>query len=399
MGQNGALKFGEFLRDIRLIVTTPAHRFAVIQERGAKWGSLLLLIMPTYFAFAFAGGIYFNRDPFPGYSFLPPLFAAFLAVYLKLYLIHFVARQFQGRNQAGPGRGRFRDLMVVFGYTQVPSLAAVLLAAGLFVFIPQDIGYVIHNFRAVSVSIMAALGIALFIWHLILVVLSMRTVYAARDLKLVVSFILGSVLMVVPALSTFWIVSTPHVDFAYVQPIISGRLLRFFASDPTSNISSDTKIAVHIDKLSYRLREPERFELVAIARSRQQSRKEGSNSTMVFGGQSGFMWEEGDYAIGRLVGLPGDTIGLDRGRLNINGRVWVEPYLAPEYSSDASLSPRSLGQSEYLVLPENRRLINELKDELVVKRDAICGREIVSRWPLGWLSFRPTVFLRAHPGE
>ncbi len=399
MRQNGQLKFGEFLRDLRLIVTRPAHRFAVIQERGASWGSLLLLILPAYFAFNFAGGVYFDRDPFPGYAFLPPLVAALISVYLKLYLIHLAARLFHGGKQAGLGRGRFAGLKVVFGYTQVPSLAAILLAGVLFVLIPQDLGYVFRNFRAVSVSILAAAGIALFIWNLILVVLAMRTVYAMRDLKLLVSFILGSVLMVIPVLCTLWIVSTPHVDFAYVQPVMSTRLLRFFSSDPTSDVSSDMRIQIHVDRLCYRLREPQRFELVAFTSSRERSGENGSGRKVIVGGHSGFIWQEGNSALGRIVGLPGDTVALDRGSLIINGRIWAEPYLAPEFSSGESLASRSLGPSEYLILPDDRRLVGKMTDEFLITRDRILGREIVSRWPLGWLTFRPTVFLQAHPAE
>ncbi len=396
MRQTAKLRLGEFLGDIRLILSAPAHRFAVIQERGASWGSLLLLILPAYFAFSFAGGIYFDRDPFPGYSFLPPLLVAVASVYLKLWLIHVVARLFQGK-QTGSGRGRFCDLKVVFGYTQVPSLAAILLAVALFVLIPQDLGYLFRNFRAISVSILAALGIALFIWSLILVVLAMRTVYAMRDLRLLLAYILGSVLMVIPVLCTLWIVSTTHIEFSYVQPIVSGRLLRFFVSDPTSSISSDTRIQVHIDKLCYRLREPQRFELVAYALSGKRPRGKQYGGTVLVGSESGFTWEEGDYALGRIVGLPGDTVALDRGSLSLNGTVWAEPYLDPQYCSDESLPPKTLSASEYFILPENRQLIPMLADELVVKRDRILGREIVSRWPVGWLNFRSTIFLQPHP--
>jgi hypothetical protein len=367
----------------------------VIRERGASWGSLLLLIAPVYLGLSYVGGVYFARDPFPGYSFIPPMIAAVAVIYLKLYLIHISARILQGRRRTEPGQGAFSDLKVVFGYTGVPSILAISLASALFLLIPEEMGYAVRNFGAVSVSIMVALGIALFVWNLILIVLALRTVYPMRDLKLVAAFILGSVLMVVPAIGTIWIVAPTSVDVAYVQPVLSERILRFLASEPTSTISSTTKIAIHVDQLAYHLRAPERFEFVTFLRKHPKPKENGQGATLTLGSHSGIGLEGRDFIVGRIVGLPGDKVELVKGNLRINGQAWDERYLTPEYRSDAALPLISLGPSEYLVLPENRHLIDELKNELVVDRDRISGREIISKWPLGWWFFRSTVFLQA----
>jgi hypothetical protein len=399
MGEGAKLSGGDFLRDIRLVVTSPAHRFAVIRERGASWGSLLLLIAPTYLGLSYVSGVYFARDPFPGYSLIPPMIVAVAAVYLKLYLIHNSARILQGRRRTEPGHGSFSDLRVVFGYTGVPSILAILLAAALFLLIPEEMGYAIANFRAISISIMVALGLALFIWNLILVVLALRTVYPMRDLKLLAAFILGSVLVALPAICTMWVVAPADVNIAYVQPIVSEKLLRFLASEPTSATSSTTKVSIHVDKLTYHLRTPERFEIVAFLPKYPKPKESGQGATVTFGSRSMIWWGGGDLAVGRIVGLPGDKVELVKGNLRINGQAWDERYLAPEYSSVVSLPLISLGPSEYLVLPENRHLIGEMKDELVVDQDQICGREIIDKWPLGWWVFRPTVFLQAQPAS
>ena len=140
MGRGEKLSFVDFMRDIRYVVTSPARRFAVIQERGSAWGSMLLLIIPSYFAFYYFGGVLFKRDPFPGYSFIPPLALAVVVVYLKLYLIHWVARRFLGKGSSEPDRGIFPQLKTVFGYTGVPSLLAALLAVALFIMMPEGLG-------------------------------------------------------------------------------------------------------------------------------------------------------------------------------------------------------------------------------------------------------------------
>jgi len=397
MGNHERLSMGEFLKDIRLVVTSPGRRFGVIKERGAVWGSLVLLILPLYISFDFAGGIYFRREPFPGYSLILPLIAAVAAVFLKLYLIHISARIFQGRRPAQESRGLFTDLLAVFGYTGVPALLAILLATVIFLMVPDAIGNFMRNFRVAAVSVMVALGIALFVWNLILVVLALRFVYKMRDFKIVCSFILGSALMAVPAFASAWIVRQVKVDLVYLQPIIASRILRFFTADPASSPTSDTRISVHIDRLAYRLRSPERFELVAFQRKNPTPREKEPQPAVAVGARSVFSWEEGNRIIGRIVGLPGDKVALVKGKLYINGQAWDERYIAPEYRTDDSIAPISLGSSQYLVLPENRHLLGELTNEIVVSRDQIGGREAISQWPLGWLLFRPTVFLQAQP--
>jgi hypothetical protein len=218
-----------------------------------------------------------------------------------------------------------------------------------------------------------------------------------RDIKIVAAFILGSVLMLVPGFGTNWIYRSVHVDFVYAQPVFSARILRFFASDPTSNVSSGARLSIHLDRLAYHLRSPELFELVTFVRKFQKARDSQNKPDIVMGSQTGFNWEEGDCIVGRIVGLPGDTVELVQGNLKINGRAWDERYIAPEYRSEALLPVTTLGPSEYFILPENRRLIDTLKDELVVNRDRIVGRQILNRWPLGWWTFSPTVFLPPQP--
>ena len=400
MRHSEKLSFGEFLRDIQLVITSPAQRFALIHERGATWGSWALLLAPAYLAFSYVGGLYFAHEPFPGYYFIPPLVAAIAATYLKVYSIHICAHLFQRRRSAETKRGTFSDLLVVYGYTGVPVILAISLATLVFLLVPPEVGRMMFQFIAVGVSIMVAIVVALFIWHIILVVLALRTVYAIRDIKIVIAFIMGTVLMSLPSLGTLWLIATPHVDFAYVQSMYSTRILRFFAADPTSS-NSQHRSQIYVDKLAYRLRAPERFELVMFLGAPRERLGKGSEGTVLVGADTGIRgsieWKDGTPIVGRIVGIPGDTVELSDGKLRINGQQWDERYLAPECRSNASLPAKSLMPAEYFVLPENRNLISEMKDQLVVKREQIEGREIVNKWPLGWCIFRPTVFLQAQP--
>jgi hypothetical protein len=393
MSQGTKLSCSEFIRDLRLVVTSPAHRFPVIRERGASWGSMALLLAPTYLAFSFVGGIYFRRDPFAGYSFIPPLIIALLAIYLKLLLIHVSARLMQGSRQGAEKPGSFRDLKVVFGYTGVPGIMAILLATAVFLSLPREVGYLMRDLKAVGVSIMVALAIALFIWNLILVVLALRSVYGMRDIKSVVAFIFGSAMMLVPGLLSYWVVAQPHVDFVYAEPVLHPRILRIFAADPTSTISSSTKISIHVDRMAFSLREPERFEIVAYAIPKKA---DGTKARAVIGSQPAISWEDRDYALGRIIGLPGDTVELDQGNLRVNGQAWKEPYVIPEYQAPVTIHQR-LAAREFLILPDNRHLVATQEHGIFITRDRILGREILSRWPIGWWIYRPTVFMDPIP--
>ncbi len=397
MDLSKGLSPAEFFRDIRFVVTEPARRFAVIRERGAALGSLILLIIPTYLGLYYVGGIFFRRDPFPGYSFIPPFFVAVAVVFTKLYLIHLMARLLMGKKISPEGAGSFSGLVVVFGYTSVPVILALLLAIFIFYWMPGEMGYLMHNFRPVGISLMVGVSISLFVWNLILVVLALRTVYFLRDLKIVAAFILGSVLMILPAAATLWIVIPVKVDFVYEEPIVAGRIARFMAADPTSSVSATTKIAVHVDRLVYRLRAPERSELVVYQRARDRASETPRRGGLIIGPQSIFKWDGGDYIVGRIIALPGESFEFKGGVPYIDGQAWDEPYIAPEFRSEFSLPLQALAPMQYLVLPENRHLVEDLIQELVVDHSRIAGRQITARWPLGWWSLNPSVFHEAHP--
>ena len=397
MNNGGKLGFLEFLTDIQLVLTSPARRFALIRERGAAWGSLVLLVVPLYFGFTYMGGVYFDRDPFPGYSFVPPLVAAAVAVFLKLFFIHVIARMFRPREFPEQGRGTLSDLFVVFGYTGVPGLLVLLLALAIFLVVPEQAGYLIRNFKTLTLSVMVSLGIVFFIWNLILVILALRTVYRIGDFRVVIPYLLGSALMIVPAYASLYIVAPARIDVQYVQPVVAHRILRFLASDPTSGLSSNTKVEIHVDRLGYKLRSPQRFELVIVSPRLPQNQAEKRRDGIVFGSKSMFSWTEEGCLVGRIVGLPGDVVEIAGEGLRINGQAWDEPYIAPEYRSGASLPMITLGPAEYLILPENRQLIDGMRDEWVVPRDRILGRLPRNRWPLGWWGLNPAVFLEARP--
>ena len=392
------LSFGEFLIDIKSAITSPARRFAVIKERGALWGSLLLLSISGYFAFNFMSGIYFKKDPFPGYSFILPAIVAVGFSLLKVYPIHFWARLIEGKGRYSRASGTFRNLLGIYGYTVVPALLALLLSFIVFLLIPEQLRILLRDFRTLTICILMALGLSLFIWSLILVVLAMRVVYVLRDMKILLSWLLGTVVLVLPALALATVEQSARIDLIYVRPLLADRLLGFFTVDPTKSITGQTEINVPIDLLAYRFRSPERFDVVSFAPGEPHGEAQPSGEPHRVVGSSSIL-NLGRQQMGRIVAKPGDNVELVGGRLVLNGRFWEEPYIAPEFRCDASVPAMHLGSSDYLILPEDRRLIESNRNDLVISRDRVTGRVIIDKWPFGWWYHRSTAFLAPVPED
>jgi signal peptidase I len=286
-------------------------------------------------------------------------------------------------------------MITVFGYTSVPAVLALTLAAIVFIAGPGEISAAFRNFRTLSWSLMIAAAVSLFVWNLILVVLALRVVYLMRDLKIVASFFLGSILTAIPAMGAMLVATEVRVDSVFVQSILAERIRQLHAAEVGPSAAKEVMIKIHIDVLAYHLKSPERFDLVAFTPFPDYFKKKGrEGGRIVVGGSAWFTFHHEEQIVGRIIGLPGDQVELASGKLRVNGQFQDEPYLPPDMSSTASIPPRPLGPSEYFVLPDNRELIESYPEEWIVPRDRITGRVVRNRWPMGWLLYRPSAFYK-----
>ena len=120
------------------------------------------------------------------------------------------------------------------------------------------------------------------------------------------------------------------------------------------------------DKITYRFREPERFEIVVFP----------------------FKHEKSTYFIKRIIGLPGETVWIDEdGKIYINGEILEENYgkevIRPDRIGRARV-PITLGEDEYFVMGDNRNDSSDSRTEMVgnVKKSDILGRAFMRIWPL-----------------
>jgi signal peptidase I len=77
----------------------------------------------------------------------------------------------------------------------------------------------------------------------------------------------------------------------------------------------------------------------------------------------------------RVVGLPGELIGFQNGRVTVNGEALDEPYL--KFRSDWARYPVQVGPDEYFVVGDNRSMPIENHMFGIAKRERIIGKTLL----------------------
>ncbi len=95
--------------------------------------------------------------------------------------------------------------------------------------------------------------------------------------------------------------------------------------------------------------------------------------------------EEDEYYVKRIYGLPGETIQIKGKDIYINNQI-IEDKFAKNAMDDAGIAeePLKLGEDEYFVLGDNRRVSKDSRDSEVgpVKKENIAGHVVLRIWPL-----------------
>ena len=120
-----------------------------------------------------------------------------------------------------------------------------------------------------------------------------------------------------------------------------------------------------VDKISYRLREPKRFEVIVFP----------------------YKYQENTYYIKRIIGLPGETVQIKGGAIYINGHKLDESYgLETIYESAYGIAaePVTLGEDEYFVMGDNRNCSSDSRETHIgpIHREDLIGRAWIRIWPI-----------------
>ena len=153
--------------------------------------------------------------------------------------------------------------------------------------------------------------------------------------------------------------------------LVRGFLLAHFVVDGTSMASTLAEgDRVFVNKLSYRLHEPNRGDVVVLHQINGRTERD---------------------LIKRVIGLPGETIEMVDCQVRITEvgapapRVLVEPYLDPDVVSPdrcgAQFAPQVVPEGEVFVLGDNRDGSQDSRALGPIPQDDLVGRAFVVFWP------------------
>jgi signal peptidase I len=147
-------------------------------------------------------------------------------------------------------------------------------------------------------------------------------------------------------------------------------VLAHFVVDGTSMFSTlHDDDRVFVNKLSYRLHDPNRGDVVVLHQSAGRSDQELVERDL----------------IKRVIALPGETIEVRSCRVLIDGQTLEEPYLDPNVVTPGNcggdLAPLTIPEDHVFVMGDNRGGSQDSRNLGPIEEDDLVGRAFVVFWP------------------
>ncbi|MFQ6083070.1 MAG: signal peptidase I [Candidatus Aminicenantia bacterium] len=88
------------------------------------------------------------------------------------------------------------------------------------------------------------------------------------------------------------------------------------------------------------------------------------------------------YFIKRIIGLPGETVFIEKGDIYVNNQKLNEPYLKSDFKSQETTPSTFIPSGYYYVLGDHRTSSNDSRNGWLVPRKYIIGKAVFRYWPL-----------------
>jgi signal peptidase I len=100
-----------------------------------------------------------------------------------------------------------------------------------------------------------------------------------------------------------------------------------------------------------------------------------------------FRWprDERQNFVKRIIGMPGDTVRIELGKVFVNSEPLDEPYL--EYTLRQTLTDHIVSADSYYVLGDNRPQSDDSRHWGDVPKENVIGKVQVTYWPMDRFSF------------
>lgn len=165
-----------------------------------------------------------------------------------------------------------------------------------------------------------------------------------------------------------------YVAIALVFMIVVPKYVvqRTEVSGPSMENTLKNKDNILVEKLSYRLDNPKRFDIIVFYHFYDENNRDKNDEECY------------DYYVKRIIGLPGETVQIVDETIYINGNPLKENYgKDPINYQGVASEPFTLGDDEYFVLGDNREVSQDSRYEEVgnINKEDIVGRAWLRVYP------------------
>ncbi|MEN9582868.1 MAG: hypothetical protein RL641_822 [Candidatus Parcubacteria bacterium] len=152
------------------------------------------------------------------------------------------------------------------------------------------------------------------------------------------------------------------ISLAIVLPVRLFIAQPFIVSGKSMYPTFDNGQYLIVDEITYKLEDPKRGDVIIFHFPNNQK----------------------EYFIKRIIGLPGETISISDGKVNIvneankDGFSLTEPYMDSKLSD---MAPKTLSDTDYFVMGDNREASYDSRAWGTLSHDLIVGRALVRLVP------------------